>query len=562
VRRTGWASLFVLLIVALLPAGAWGGVSDPCPRPVAGSVVAAPPDLWSRDGVLAVHFDYLTTTDAAGRTLYCFVTRGGLQSPTLHLRPGDTLEVTLTNRVPPAASGTAMAMASTPRLAPECGAAPMTGSSVNLHFHGTNTSPTCHSDEVIHTVVNSDETFRYSLHIPLDEPPGLYWYHPHIHGMSEAAVQGGASGAIVVRGLPRLQPEIDGLPQRVLVIRDDVHPVVLHPDAALRPDGPGKFDLSLNYVPIDFTQPVPGVIRMKEGSRELWRVVNASADSIVDLQVTYDGVAQNLHVVALDGVPVGSQDGTRSGKILTRTDILIPPAGRAEFILKAPKASVQAAILQTLAVDTGPTGDYDRQRPLATIESAAAASGLSATGDGEGPVARQRFEGLAEASVSASRQLYFSEAPSDPQNPESATDFFITEQGATPTVFSPVNPPAIVTTQGSVEDWTIENRSTEVHEFHIHQIHFLLLAVNGAAVPKEERQFYDTYQIPYWTGSGPYPSITVRMDFRGPDVGDFVYHCHILAHEDAGMMAIIRVLPRTGSLDPLPPAPICRPRLG
>jgi FtsP/CotA-like multicopper oxidase with cupredoxin domain len=50
--------------------------------------------------------------------------------------------------------------------------------------------------------------------------------------------------------------------------------------------------------------------------------------------------------------------------------------------------------------------------------------------------------------------------------------------------------------------------------------------------------------VPFWKGKGhPYPSITVRMDFRGPDVGDFVYHCHILGHEDNGMMATIRVLP-------------------
>ena len=95
-----------------------------------------------------------------------------------------------------------------------------------------------------------------------------------------------------------------------------------------------------------------------------------------------------------------------------------------------------------------------------------------------------------------------------------------------------------------MEDWIIENRTGENHEFHIHQTHFLLLAINGVPVPWQQQQFYDTLQVPYWNGTGPYPSITVRMDFRGPDVGDFVYHCHILGHEDGGMMAILRVLPR------------------
>ncbi len=58
-------------------------------------------------------------------------------------------------------------------------------------------------------------------------------------------------------------------------------------------------------------------------------------------------------------------------------------------------------------------------------------------------------------------------------------------------------------------------------------------------------QYLDMIQIPYWDGNSnhPYPSVTVRMDFRGPDIGDFVYHCHILGHEDNGMMAIIRVNP-------------------
>ena len=117
-------------------------------------------------------------------------------------------------------------------------------------------------------------------------------------------------------------------------------------------------------------------------------------------------------------------------------------------------------------------------------------------------------------------------------------------EGKLPTPYSMDAPPAIVTTQGSTEDWTIENRSTENHEFHIHQIHFLLVKRNGKRVSAEEKQILDTVDVPFWSGTGPYPSVTVRMDFRGPDVGDFVYHCHILDHEDGGMMQIIRVLPK------------------
>jgi FtsP/CotA-like multicopper oxidase with cupredoxin domain len=141
----------------------------------------------------------------------------------------------------------------------------------------------------------------------------------------------------------------------------------------------------------------------------------------------------------------------------------------------------------------------------------------------------------------AHRKLYFSEVLSDPSNPNSPTNFYITVDGQTPALFDPSNPPGIVTRQGAVEDWTIENHAQENHEFHIHQIHFLVLEQNGQSV--DQGQYLDTVQGPYWSGTGPYPSVKVRLDFRGPVVGDFVYHCHILGHEDGGMMAIIRVLP-------------------
>jgi FtsP/CotA-like multicopper oxidase with cupredoxin domain len=93
-----------------------------------------------------------------------------------------------------------------------------------------------------------------------------------------------------------------------------------------------------------------------------------------------------------------------------------------------------------------------------------------------------------------------------------------------------------------VEDWTIENRALETHAFHIHQIHFMMLEVNGKPVANQDLR--DTIEVPYWSGTGPYPSVKVRMDFRDPTIaGTFVFHCHILLHEDLGMMHKIQVLP-------------------
>ena len=277
-------------------------------------------------------------------------------------------------------------------------------------------------------------------------------------------------------------------------------------------------------------------------------MVNAAANTTYDIQVMYDGVAQPMQIAALDGVPTGSQDGKRQGKLITKTDIFLPPAARAEFILTAPSAGVQNAMLITKHIDTGPAGDNDPARPIATIQATAAPAALPHLPLVKGEPNPQRFEGLQNAKVTAQRLLYFSEVfvadqhnpPVKPPDSDKHMLFFITVDGQPPKVFDPNEPPAITTTKGAVEEWTIENRSTELHDFHIHQIHFLLEAVNGVPIAKKDQQFYDSYPVDYWDGeSETYPSIKVRMDFRGAVVGDFVYHCHILDHEDGGMMAII-----------------------
>jgi len=151
----------------------------------------------------------------------------------------------------------------------------------------------------------------------------------------------------------------------------------------------------------------------------------------------------------------------------------------------------------------------------------------------------ERFSGVAGKTPSVQRKLFFSEINVGSNGPG---QFFITVQGQLPKVFDAMNPPAIKTKVGNVEDWTIENRTGEVHVFHIHQIHFLVMAIDGVAVPNP--YLADTINVTEWSGSGAYHSVTLRMDFSDPNIaGQFVYHCHILDHEDGGMMATIQVDP-------------------
>jgi len=447
---------------------------DACPRPPQGAKITPPEDLHSVNGVLDVSLDYRTRMDGHNRTLFCFSTPQGAESPALHVVPGDTLRIRLTNKVRDPGAMDDLVSADKDR----CGARHMTLASVNLHFHGTNTAPVCHQDEVIHTLVNAGQTFLYAVHIPSDEPPGLYWYHPHVHGLENAAALGGATGPLVVEGIARYQPELKDLPRRILVFRDQP---LANPPRDVRKPPPPAYDVSLNYVPVVYPRYVPGELRMRAGRQELWRVVNASADSTFNLELLYDGVPQPLGIVAFDGVPLDWPHARARGQILTRHRVFIPTAGRAEFIVSGPSEKVRSAVLITLPLNTGPLGSAEPQRPLALIRTTHDLDWLP--GGSERSVAQgaRRFDGLEDAGVTAHRHLYFSED-------SKSNRFYITVDGQKPELYHPDEAPRITTTEGAVEDWTIENRTSEVHEFHIHQIHFLLLAIDGKSVPADQRQ--------------------------------------------------------------------------
>jgi FtsP/CotA-like multicopper oxidase with cupredoxin domain len=400
----------------------------------------------------------------------------------------------------------------------------------NIHFHGTNIAPVCGQDEVVHTLVQPGESFDYNVTIPLTEPPGLYWYHPHPHGISEGQVQGGATGALIVQGIQNVFPSLAGMPTRTLVIRDQLLPASEANDANIP-----AWDLSLNYVPVAYPAYTPAVIETVPGEQELWRVVNSAADTILNLQYMVNGTAQPMQVYAIDGYPLSS------GSASTMTTVQLGPGARAEFAVTTPNIGDKAQLV-TQYQDTGPDGDFDPSRPIANVVSQSGAPAPAQMPGVNGSANTTLSSSLTGLTPAAHRNLYFSEVLQDPSNPNSPTSFFITEEGQTPALFTMGQAPNIVVHAGTVEDWTIENRAQEDHIFHIHQLHFQLLAVDGQAVNDPAQR--DTYDIPYWSGSGAYHSITVRMDFSDPNiVGTFVYHCHILEHEDGGMMGEIEVLP-------------------
>jgi FtsP/CotA-like multicopper oxidase with cupredoxin domain len=502
-------------------------VAEECPdRPAPGNVVSDAYSISSQNGILSARFALSHSVDKEGYTHYCYKYNAGgqvVEAPTLRLNPGDTMKLEVVNTIKnddPMKSKMHMHMdAGSGQTCGDGGDA--TIDSTNVHFHGLNVPPICHQDDVIDTLIQPGSAgFKYSIQIPATEPPGLYWYHPHVHGFTEFQVNGGAAGAIVVEGMEKYRPEVQGLTERVFVIRQQY----------LVPWIPGPYELSLNYqvAPLNGAKPI---IEMKPNEQQFWRVANASLQDFLELQVLINNKPESLEIIALDGYPLANTRKERT--------ILIPPAGRAEFIVTAPPSG-EGAVFYTQAYSTGPTGNADIAGAIGNIQVSDKNQGAQMPkGATPASPAGIKFADLENAKITAQRRLYFSEEFGGTNGP---IQFYITVDGQKQRVFEPDEKPVITTKVGAVEDWTIENHALETHAFHIHQIHFKILEVDGKKVGDGDLR--DTIEIPYWTGKGPYPSVKVRMDFRDPTIaGTFLFHCHILLHEDLGMMHKILVEP-------------------
>src|SRR5215471_3076453 len=222
-RKFRLMPLFLVLGLSLCAAA-----QDMCPpRPGVGTPVTNPLDLYSQNGTLTLNLELRSEIGDTGFTHYCYVYMNNgtpVEAPTLRLNPGDNLVLNFTNDI--SVTGKKPKSRHAPMKPMEMGDVkgakaqndPCLGgmvmdTSTNIHFHGLNIPPVCHQDEVIKTVIQPGQPFQYSFQVPANDPPGMYWYHPHAHGFSAPQVYGGAAGALIIQGS---NPLTDGLPERVL----------------------------------------------------------------------------------------------------------------------------------------------------------------------------------------------------------------------------------------------------------------------------------------------------------------------------------------------------------
>jgi FtsP/CotA-like multicopper oxidase with cupredoxin domain len=454
------------------------------------------PEVRGEDHVVRVKLT--AVSDAEGHDAFAY--NGQTVPPVIRVTPGDKLVVEFVNALPITPSE-------------PCDVPPCMNMS-NLHFHGFHVSPRFPQDDVLNMMAMPGETLNYTVSIPLDQPPGLYWYHPHPHGESHRQVLDGMSGPIIVEGIDRYVPEVRKLRERTLVIRErdiehDKDAGQLLKQVSM-PEG--RCGPSTEAVERIFT--VNGAVRpaldIAPGERQFWRILNASADRYLDVQV--DG--QPLEVIALDGMPLAYHEPNRPKRWLNH--FLLPPAGRIEAIVTGPPKGTVSA-LRTRCVDTGPDGDANPEMVLADIVSgqeSPTSMYVRATGR---PVYRiahvDRLENSAPDFVATFT--------------EDKNGFYINGRK-----FDAHSEPMLRVKVGSYHHWRIVNATRELHPFHIHQVHFLFFAQNGLKVA--EPVWLDTVNVP--VGG----SVDLIMDFTDPIIrGMSLFHCHLLNHEDKGMMAKI-----------------------
>jgi FtsP/CotA-like multicopper oxidase with cupredoxin domain len=461
------------------------------PAPLSSEVVSQ-----NRVASLTLH----AAVRADGRDTFSY--NGQSIAPVIRVFPGDTLKIDYVNDLPVHSKET-------------CAVAPCRDMT-NLHFHGLEISPQAPQDDVIDMMAMPGETLHYTVQIPADHPPGLYWYHTHPHGESHRQALDGMSGAIVIEGIDRYAPELRGVREQVLVLRarsieDDPEAAALTRRVDMSQAACGSEKEKSERL---FT--VNGAIRpqisIALGEQQFWRIVNASADQYADVQV--DG--ELLKIVALDGMPLAYHDPQHPTRVADH--ILVPPAGRVEAIVSGPVTGKQT-ILRTRCVDTGSAGDPNVAMVLADVLPAeqSAQPGRTVPLDNRPPDFKVvQLDGLEKSPPDF--VVTFS---------EDKNGFYINGKK-----YAVDADPMVRAKVGTYQHWRIVNATNELHPMHIHQTHFLAYQENGTRVTNPA--WLDTVNVP--TGG----STEVIMDFTNPVIrGMSLFHCHLLNHEDKGMMAKI-----------------------
>lgn len=344
--------------------------------------------------------------------------------------------------------------------------------------------------------------FDFSFTIPRGSA-GTYWYHPHPDMRSDYQIGKGLYGAIIVRDANDPLPA--SIMEKVLILSDN----------RFLPDG--SIDFSRAGTPQGIVDEVNGregnvlfvngrvmpTLAIRSGEVQRWRVINVAASRIFRLAIPGQTM---LHV---------GNDGGLFERPVEVQEVLLANSERVELLVRGSGPPGSRATLQTLPYDrydphTRPD-DWNQARPVLSLQHGEAP-----------PLPRvplpsvlRPVPALDTARVTARRTLVMS-------------------QGMINNKLMDMRRVDIAARLGATEIWQVENVVAMDHPFHLHGFEFQVLDRDG--VPEPFRSWKDVVNVRKHE--------TVRFIVRFDDFpGKWMYHCHILTHEDHGMMGILEVRP-------------------
>lgn len=448
-------------------------------RAVDGDLLVEPEVLRSSGGLLQVDLVAARReVTLTGRQVQALTYGGTLPGRTWWVRPGDTIEVQLRNEL------------DTP---------------TNLHTHGLQVSPSDNSDNPFLSI-DPGQSFDYRFTLPEDHPSGVNWYHPHRHGLVADQIFGGLYGALIVE-----DEKVPVSRERVLVISD----ISLTAGGQIATASGMDVMMGREGELLLVNGQHRPHMSARPGEQERWRVINACTSRYLRLALP----GQRLELLGIDG---GHEQAPREVQ-----DVLLAPGNRADLLVSMSAGSGE---FQTLGYDRGGMGmGMMGGRGLSGAEAIATltVSGQETSTPGTASVRLPALRDLREQNVAMQREIAFTMGMgSMMRGGGSMMDF-----GFDGRAFD-VDRVDQRVAAGTVEEWAITNPTTMDHPFHLHVWPMQVIEAGGQQV--SEPVWRDVVNVP------PQGRVRVLIDFaRHP--GRTVYHCHILDHEDAGMMAIVEV---------------------
>ncbi len=476
--------------------GGGGGGSSVIDLPV-GALFRDPAEMQNLSGIpgiVEVNLEALIApVNVNGTTANLMTYNGSFPGPTIRVKRGDTLKINLTNNLPSTSETNLLGYRK---------------NITNLHTHGWHVSPEAPSDFVMYELATG-ETFKHIYDTSKLEPGTLNLYHPHKHGVVAEQFWAGLVGALVVEDEPYILPSLE---THIMVLKD----------ISLSGSNPAPYSMMMDYMHgkegdiVMVNGQVNPRLYLKSGQVQRWRIMNASNARFYRLSI-------ENHSMELIGT-----DGGLLDKPYSKSELLLSPGERVDVLVKGSKSSGNYRLRALPYSRMGMMGQ--QTVTLMTVTYKGKQSPAQSVPSTINPFARRLDPNALP--IAARRTLTLSMGQGNGYI--NGIDF---DSG---------NPYTIMSEVGTYEIWTIVNQSGMDHPFHQHVNSAQVIKVTGG-----DSGYASLYtSIPAWKDvvlvpkSGSVEILVPVMDFTGMAM----FHCHILEHEDIGMMGMWHLMEGMGGM--------------